>query len=68
MKSITLYLPEEVNEKEIRMAVAAILFEKAIFSSGQAAEFVNITKREFIEAVGKFGVSIFGETKNDLKS
>ena len=68
MKIITLNLPEEVNEKDIRMAVAAILFEKAIFSSGQAAEFVNITKREFIETVGKFGVSVFGETLNDLKS
>jgi len=67
MKTLTIQLPEEVNEHEIKMAVAAILFDKAILSSGQAAEFVGITKREFIETVGKYGVSIFGETAEDLK-
>lgn len=68
MKTLTINLPEEVNEKEIKMAVAAILFDKAILSSGQAAEFVGITKREFLENVGKYGVSIFGETLEDLKA
>lgn len=68
MKTLTINLPEEVNEKEIKMAVAAILFDKAILSSGQAAEFVGITKREFLENVGKYGVSIFGETAEDLKA
>ena len=67
MKTLTLNLPEEVNEKELKMAVAAILFEKAILSSGQAAEFVGISKREFLENVGKYGVSIFGERAEDLK-
>jgi hypothetical protein len=67
MKKVTINLPEEVNEKEIKMAVAAILFERGIFSSGQAADFAGITKREFIEAAGKYGVSIFGESPEDLK-
>ena len=68
MKTITINLPEEVNEMEIKMAVAAFLFERAIFSSGQAAEFAGISKKEFIETAGKYGVSIFGETPEDLKS
>lgn len=68
MKTLTINLPEEVNEKEIKMAVAAILFDKAILTSGQAAEFVGISKREFIESVGKYGVSIFGESAEDLKT
>ncbi len=68
MKTITLQLPEEVNEKEVKMMVAAILFEKGIFSSGQAAAFAGITKREFIETVGKYGISIFSETASDLKA
>jgi predicted HTH domain antitoxin len=67
MKTLTLNLPEDVNEKEIKMAVAAILFDKAILSSGQAAEFVGISKREFLENVGKYGVSIFGESAEDLR-
>ena len=67
MKTVTLQLPEEVNEKEVKMMVAAILFEKGIFSSGQAAAFAGITKREFIETVGKYGISIFSEPASDLK-
>ena len=48
------------------MAVAAVLFDKGVLSSGQAADYVGITKREFLENVGKYGVSIFGETPGDL--
>ena len=68
MKTLTINLPEEVNDKEIKMAVAAVLFDKGIFSSGQAAEFAGILKRKFLETVGKYGVSIFGETTDDLKA
>lgn len=67
MKKLTINIPEEVNESELKMAMAAILFEKGILSSGQAAEFAEVSKREFIETVGKYGVSIFGETPEDLK-
>ncbi len=66
MKSLTLTVPEEVNEQEVKMAVAALLFDKGILTSGQAAENAGITKREFLLTVGNFGVSIFGETPEDL--
>ena len=56
LKTLTLSLPEEVNEQDLKMAVAAILFEKGTLSSGQAADFVGISKREFIETLGTFGV------------
>jgi predicted HTH domain antitoxin len=68
MKSMTLSVPEEVNEREVKMAVAALLFDKGILSSGQAAEYAGITKREFLEIVGNYGVSIFGETAEDLSN
>jgi hypothetical protein len=68
MKTVTLKLPEDVNERDFKMAVAAILFDKAIFSSGQAADFVGISKRDFIESLGKYGVSVFGESAEDLKT
>ncbi len=61
MKTIEVQVPEEANEGEIKMAMAAILFDKAILSSGQAAEFAGVTKRYFIENVGSFGVSLFDE-------
>ena len=68
MKTLTLQVPEDVNENEVKMAVASLLFEKGVLSSGQAASFAGIGKRQFIEAVGSYGVSIFGETADDLKT
>ncbi len=68
MKTLTIKIPEEVDELEVKMSVAAILFDKGILSSGQAAEFVGISKKEFLTTVGKYGVSVFGETTDDLKS
>ena len=66
MKSITINLPEDANLKEVRMIVAAALFKQGIWSSGQAAEMVGVSRRQFLEEVGKYGVSIFGETAEDL--
>lgn len=67
MKTVTVNIPDEMNEKELKMAIAAIFFDKGIFSSGQAADFAGITKREFIENAGNYGVSVFGESVEDLK-
>lgn len=67
MKTITLNLPDSVNEDDVKMQLAAQLFEKGILSSGQAADLIGITKREFLENVGKYDVSIFGENAEDLE-
>ena len=64
MRTMTIELPDhvsDVDEKEVRMIVAAKLFEQGKLSSGRTAEVAGITKREFIETVGKYGVSIFGQ-------
>jgi len=68
MKTLTINIPDSVNEMDVKMQLAAQLFEKGVLSSGQAADLVGISKREFIETVGKYGVSIFGETPEDLKN
>ena len=62
MKTLSITLPEQTNETEVRMIIAAALFEKGITSSGQSSTLAGISKREFIERVGAFGVSIFGES------
>ena len=67
MKTLTIELSDEVDEKEAKMTVASALFDKGILSSGQAARFVGTSKREFLETVGQYGVSIFGETEEDLQ-
>ncbi|MBN2259491.1 MAG: UPF0175 family protein [Clostridiales bacterium] len=68
MKTLTIKIPDSVNELDVKMQLAAHLFEKGIMSSGQAADLVGITKRDFLENVGKYGVSIFGESIEDLDS
>ena len=67
MKNVTIQIPDSVDEADVKMEVAAHLFEKGILSSGQAAKLVGISKREFLETVGKYGVSIFGETVEDIE-
>lgn len=67
MKTLTLQIPDSVDEKEIKMKLAAYWFQTGIISSGQAAELTGISKRLFLEEVGKYGVSIFGETEADLE-
>ena len=66
MKTLTIKLPDTVDEMDVKMQLAAQLFEKGTLSSGQAADLVGISKREFIENVGKYGVSIFGENVEDI--
>ncbi|WP_026450692.1 UPF0175 family protein [Aequorivita capsosiphonis] len=67
MKKIEINIPDAVDEKTFKMEIAAFLFEKEVLSSGQAAKMVGISRREFLEDVGKYGVSIFGETWEDLE-
>lgn len=67
MKTLTLKIPDTVDEKDVKMQLAAHLYDKGIISSGQAADLVGISKREFIETVGRYGVSIFGESIDDLE-
>lgn len=68
MKTLTLELPEEINEVEVRMIIAVALFEQGLLSSGQAAELAGMNRREFLEEVGKYGVSIFGENASDIEN
>jgi len=69
MNLITLQVPDSVHatEFEVRMIVAARLFDEGRLSSGQAAEIVGISKRTFLELVGQYGVSIFGYTFEELQ-
>ena len=67
MKTLTFKIPDSVDEIDLKMQVAVQLFDKGVFTSGQAATLEGITKREFLENVGKYGVSIFGESIKDIE-
>jgi len=69
--TVELQLPESVKitDDEIKMIVAAHLFDIGELSSGQAAKMAGSTKSEFIESVGKYvyGVSIFQYSAEELE-
>ena len=68
MQEITIKLPPmlEASDLELKMMLAAKLFELGRLSSGQAAEMVGVSKRAFVELLGKFNVSIFGYDADEL--
>jgi predicted HTH domain antitoxin len=62
----------ELSDFDLKMRLAAKLYDDGILSSGQAADLAGISKRRFIELLGKYGVSVFGhsadEVEEDLKN
>lgn len=57
----------EINDFELKMLIAVKLFEDGKLSSGQAAEIVGVSKRTFIELLGKYNVSFFGYSYEELE-
>jgi predicted HTH domain antitoxin len=68
MRIVQLNIPDSVDLKEydLSMIIASKLYEDAKLSAGQAAEIAGLTKRAFLEILGKYGVSIFGSSVDDL--
>ncbi|CAN5472645.1 hypothetical protein BH10ACI1_BH10ACI1_05130 [soil metagenome] len=54
-----------LSELEIKMTLASRLYETGKITSGQAAEMVGLSKRAFIELLGKYNVSVFGYTLDE---
>lgn len=70
METLTINIPSQIDTKifDVQTYLAAKLYEDAILSAGQAAEVAGISKRDFIEILGRYGVSAFGESIADLNS
>ncbi len=66
--TVELTLPKtvDVSDFEIKMIVASKLFELGKLSSGQAAEVAGLSKRAFLELLGKYNVSVFGHDEKEL--
>lgn len=69
MRTLELIIPEDVeyNDHDLSMRIATKLYEDGTLSSGQAAKMVGVSKRTFIELLGKYGVSLFGDSVDDLQ-
>ena len=66
--TLQLEVPDSVqlNEFELSISFAMMLFARGIISSGQGAEMVGVTRRSFLELAGKYGVSIFQYDEDEL--
>ncbi len=66
---MTLKLPDNIdlNEKEISIMLAAKLYDLGKMSLGQAANLVGLNKAAFMNELGKYNVSVFGETLEELE-
>jgi predicted HTH domain antitoxin len=69
MSVLTVQIPDslKMNDFELKMMIASKLFEDGKLSSGQAAEIVGLSKRSFVELLGKYNVSLFGYDYEELE-
>ncbi|MBK8955005.1 MAG: UPF0175 family protein [Saprospiraceae bacterium] len=70
MKALTLNLPDQIDldNQQLSILVAVMLYEKGKLSLGQASEVAGLTKRAFAEMMGSYNVSIFNYPSEDLKT
>jgi predicted HTH domain antitoxin len=70
MKTITFQMPDnlEVEDSQLAMILASQLYQQGKVSIGQAAQITGLTKRTFIELLGKYNVSIFNFPANNIAS
>jgi len=70
MNKVVINIPESINLKSFDFAVyvASKMYEDGLVSAGQASEIVGISKRAFIEIMGRYGVSLFSRSLDDLKN
>ena len=55
-----------LEEYEAKMILAGELYHRGRLSLGQAATLVDMSKCSFIETIGNFGYSVFGDDEEEL--
>jgi predicted HTH domain antitoxin len=68
METVVISIPKAGNLATFDYSVylASKLYEDGILSAGQAADVAQLSKRAFIEIIGKYGVSVFSAKVDDL--
>jgi len=72
MRNVQIELPEDVlaavGEDQVRTlareALLVRLYDLGEISTGKAAEVLGISRREFLDLLGRYGVSEFDDTMN----
>ena len=70
LRTLQLNFPNtiEQSDDELRLLIAAKLYENGTLTSGRAAELAGLSKREFIQVIGNYNVSVFSTLVEDLES
>ena len=65
---VTVNLPENLELKEFDFVIyiSTKLYEDGLITSGQAADMAGLSKKAFIEILGRYGVSLFSQSEDDL--
>ncbi|NLJ00353.1 MAG: UPF0175 family protein [Bacteroidales bacterium] len=68
MNKIILNIPSSIDTKQFDVSVylATKLYEDGLLSVGQASEMVGMSKRAFVEILGRYDVSLFSDSIEDL--
>jgi predicted HTH domain antitoxin len=65
MATVTIPLPDAVSEEEARRLLALKLFEADRVSFGQAAEVAGLSKRAFVELLGRHHIPLINTAADD---
>ena len=70
MRIIQFKVPDDIDMKDydFSMIIASKLYADGKLSAGQAAEIAGLSKRTFIELLGRYEVSVFSNSIIDLHS
>jgi predicted HTH domain antitoxin len=70
LRTLQLNFPNtiEQSDDQLRLLIAAKLYENGTLTSGQSAELAGLSKREFIEVLGNYNVSVFSTLVEDLEA
>ena len=60
-------LPAGLSQEEAKLLLAVKLFEVGKVSVGQAAKIAEISKRAFLDLLGRYGIPVFNYSPEDLR-
>lgn len=76
MSTVSIEVPEQVEQalnrtseelgRDVRLYAALMLFQLGKLSSGMAAQMAGITRVEFLNLCGEYGISVFQYTPEEL--
>lgn len=66
MKTLQIQIPDSLNEHEVVLLLAGKLYESGKLSLGQAATVAGLSKKAFIEILGKYDISVFPTSLEDF--